>query len=218
MIRNQVLKHIFIWLGAVAGLGAIFFLMYFLVWDNSGDAGRVYDIRLNDSDWKRGNPDAKVVLVEYSDFQCPACAVYFPVVEQLLKDYPDKILFVYRHFPLTQIHKNANLAAYAAEASGKQGKFWEMYEKIFQSQRLWSDADNAKQTFLGYARDLFLDETAFLQDLESNVVKEKVFKDYQTGLQHQVDGTPSFFLNGKRIKNPAGYEAFKKIIEQELGE
>ncbi len=216
-MRNQVLKHIFIWLGAIVGLGAIFFLMYFLVWDNSGGADRVYDIRLNDSDWKRGNPDAKLVLVEYSDFQCPACAVYFPVVEQLLKDYPDKVLFAYRHFPLTQIHKNANLAAYAAEASGKQGKFWEMYEKVFQSQKLWSDAGNAKQIFLGYAKDMFLDETEFLQDLESNVVKEKVFKDYQTGLQYQVGGTPSFFLNGKRIKNPAGYEAFKKIIEQELG-
>ena len=91
-----------------------------------------------------------------------------------------------------------------------------MYEKIFQSQKLWSDADNAKQIFLGYAKDLFLDETAFLQDLESNIVKEKVFQDYQTGLQHQVDGTPSFFLNGKRIQNPAGYEAFRKIIDAEL--
>ena len=139
MMRNQVLKHIFIWLGAIAGLGAIFFLMYFLVWNSSGDAGRVYDIRLNASDWKRGNPDAKLVLVEYSDFQCPACAVYFPVVERLLKDYPDKVLFVYRHFPLTQIHKNANLAAYAAEASGKQEKFWRCMKK-------YSRAKNFGQT------------------------------------------------------------------------
>ena len=214
MFKNQVLKHIFIWFGAIAGLGAIFFLMYFFVWDSG--AGKVYDIRLNDSDWKRGNPDAKVVLVEYSDFQCSACAVYYPVVEKILKDYPDKILFVYRHFPLTQIHKNANLAAYAAEAAGAQNKFWEMYEKLFQNQKAWSDKDNAREIFTQYANELLINTEWFWGDMDLPEIKDRVLKDYQSGLLYQVDGTPSFFLNGKRIQNPAGYEALKKIIDAEL--
>ncbi len=213
---NKVLKHILIWLGAIVGLGAIFFLMYFFVWTNPGDTGRVYDIQLHDSDWKRGSPEAKVVLVEYSDFQCPACAVYSPIIEQLLKDYPDGILFVYRHFPLTQIHKNANLAAYAVEAAGKQGKFWEMYEKVFQNQRAWSESDKARELFVQYANELVLNTEWFLRDIDSPETKDKVSKDYQSGLLYQIDGTPSFFVNGKKIQNPAGYEAFKKIIGAEF--
>ncbi|KKT86495.1 MAG: Protein-disulfide isomerase [Parcubacteria group bacterium GW2011_GWC1_45_9] len=200
--------------GATALLGAIFFLMYSLVWQGAGAS--VFDIQLNDSDWKRGNPGAKVTLVEYSDFQCPACAVYYPVVEKIVQDYSDKILFVYRQFPLTRIHKNANLAAFAGEAAGRQNQFWQMSEKLFENQEIWSNANSAKEIFLGYAKELKLDEAEFLRDLESEAVKEKVFQDYQSGLKFQVDGTPSFFINGKRIQNPAGYESFKSIIEAEL--
>jgi len=216
MLKKEILKHILIWTGAVAGLVAVFFLMYFFLWQNNGNDSRTYDIELNDADWKSGNPEAKIVLVEYSDFQCPACAVYFSVVDQLLKDYSDDILFVYRHFPLRTIHPHAEIAAYAAEAAGRQGKFWEMYEKLFRSQALWSLEKNAKQTFLGYANELGLAETKFLEDLESNTVKEKVIKDYQFGLRIQINATPTFFLNGKKLQNPAGYEAFKKIIDSEL--
>jgi protein-disulfide isomerase len=89
-------------------------------------------------DWVKGNKDSKVIVVEYSDFQCPACAAYFPMVEQVMDEYKDKVAFVYRHFPLTSIHPHAEPMARAAEAAGKQGKFWEMYELIFKNQNAWS--------------------------------------------------------------------------------
>lgn len=89
-------------------------------------------------DWVRGNKAAKVVLVEYSDFECPGCGAYYPIVEQLVEEYGDKIAYIYRHFPLTAIHKNAETMARAAEAAGKQGKFWDMYHLIFTNQSQWA--------------------------------------------------------------------------------
>lgn len=89
-------------------------------------------------DWVKGKKDSKVVLVEYSDFQCPACAAYFPMVEQVMDEYKDKVAFVYRHFPLISIHPYAEPMARASEAAGKQGKFWEMYQLIFKNQTAWS--------------------------------------------------------------------------------
>ncbi len=93
---------------------------------------------INDADWVRGDKTSKVVVTEYSDFQCPACGAYYPMVEQINKELGDKIAFVYRHFPLVNIHQFAEPMARAAEAAGKQGKFWEMYSLIFTNQSKWA--------------------------------------------------------------------------------
>lgn len=93
---------------------------------------------INSDDWIQGNKDSKIVLIEYSDFQCPACASYFPITKKLTEEFSDKIVFVYRHYPLVNIHPYAEPMARAAEAAGKQGKFWEMYELIFANQATWS--------------------------------------------------------------------------------
>lgn len=89
-------------------------------------------------DWVKGKKDSQVILVEYSDFQCPACAAYFPMIERVMDEYKDRVAFVYRHFPLTGIHPYAETMARASEAAGKQGKFWEMYQLIFKNQSVWS--------------------------------------------------------------------------------
>ena len=91
-----------------------------------------------ETDWVRGSTTTEVTLIEYSDFQCPACGAYFPIVEEVNEKYGDHFRFVYRHFPLTQ-HKNATPAAQAAEAAGVQGKFWDMYKLIFTNQKDWVD-------------------------------------------------------------------------------
>ena len=169
---------------------------------------------ISSSDWRKGTQEAKVVLVEYSDFQCPACGSYFPLVKRLNQEFAERLQFAYRHFPLRQIHTNAELAARAAEAAGRQGKFWEMHDMLFENQNSWSSQRSAKDTFLSYAQSLQLDIGRFEGDLNSEEVKEKVENDYQSGIQSGVNATPTFFLNGQKIQNPRSYDEFRNIIEQ----
>jgi len=167
-----------------------------------------------ESDWVKGNKESKIIITEYSDFQCPACASYYEVVKQIHKDFGDNLAIVYRHFPLRQIHANAQIAALSAEAAGRQGKFWEMHDMIFENQKNWKDEKNAKEIFIGYAEELELNSEQFKKDLDSKEVKEKVEADYQSGVKAGVNHTPTFFVNGEEIQNPGSYEEFKNIINE----
>lgn len=167
---------------------------------------------VSSGDWTNGNLESKTVLVEYSDFQCPACGAYYPLVEKLLKEKGNDFKFVYRHFPLPQ-HIHAKNAAYAAEAAGKQGKFWEMHSLIFEHQREWSNLSviSASKTFLNYAVSLNLNIEQFEKDRKSAEIKDKVEVDYQSGNRAEVNATPTFFLNGEKIQ-PKNYEDFISLI------
>lgn len=173
------------------------------------------DFTLTKNDRTKGNKESKVILIEYSDFQCPACKAYFPLVKQIADTFKDKIAIVYRHFPLPQ-HQNAQKAAYAAEAAGAQGKFWDMHDLLFKNQENWADKSNADEILLSYAKELKLDEEQFKKDKESKAIKEKVNADLSSGQEAQVNSTPSFFLNGEKLDNPQNFEAFKKIIEETI--
>ncbi len=173
--------------------------------------GAVLLSNISATDNAKGNPEAKVTLVEYSDFQCPACASYHPIVEQLMTEIGTQINFVYRHFPLPQ-HDQAEAAAYAAEAAGKQDKFWEMYNLLFQKQTQWADKPGAEKTFESYAVTLGLDIAQYQKDFSSSEVKDKVESDRTDGLKNGLNSTPSFFLNGQQIANPRGYDEFKNLI------
>jgi len=186
--------------------------------DRSGIDGTIYNIEISEADWIKGNKEASAVLVEYSDFQCPACGAYYPLMKQITEDFGDKIAFVYRHFPLKQIHKHATLAAEAAEAAGQQGKFWEMHDLIFENQLTWSNKISSKDTFVEYAERLGLNAEKFKSDLESKEIKNKVESDYLSGISFGVNGTPTFFLNGKKLANPRAYDEFKQIIEQAISD
>lgn len=164
------------------------------------------------TDQTKGATSSPLTLIEYSDFQCPACAAYYPVVERLLRESEGKVLFVYRHFPLTQ-HANAIPTAIAAEAADKQGKFWDMYNIIFTNQKDWEASKEIKTVLTGYATELSLDVTKFLADYESEEIREKVNNDLKSGLKAGVNSTPTFYLNGVKI-NPTNYEDFKRIIDQ----
>jgi protein-disulfide isomerase len=171
---------------------------------------------VSSSDWMKGNKEAKTVLIEFSDFQCPACGAYYQVVKQLNQEFKDKIQFVYRHFPLRQIHANADLAARSAEAAGKQNKFWEMHDMLFENQNKWSGEKNTKDIFIEYARSLNLDIEKFKNDLDSKEVKAKVENDYQDGVRFGVNATPTFFLNDTKLQNPRSYEEFKTLLEEAI--
>ena len=168
------------------------------------------------SDRIKGNPIAKVILIEYSDFQCPACAVYAPIVKQIAEDFQDKAVFAYRHFPLSQ-HKNAKLAALVSEAAGQQEKFWEMHDKIFENQKEWAEnsSQKAEEIFIKLAEELKLDIDKFKNDLKSKELKEKIDNDLNSGIKVNVNSTPTFFLNAEKIQ-PGSYEEFKQVILSQI--
>jgi len=208
MTNNKTISAIVIVVVAI-GLFAAF-------WPGNDDAQGGSVTSLKSSDWTRGAENPKVTLIEYGDFQCPACRVYEGVVEQLREEFKDTLSFGYRHFPLVQIHQNALLSAKASEAAGLQGKFWEMHDILYEKQSEWSDSTNGKEIFTGYAKNMSLDVVRFEKDLENSELTKKIEADYREGLRIDVSATPTFFVNGKKIKNPGSLEDFKKIIEKEL--
>lgn len=167
------------------------------------------------SDWTIGKIEAKVTLIEYGDFQCPACADYYPWIKRLNGDFPDDLRIVFRHFPLTTIHKNSMLAAKASEAAGMQGKFWEMHDILFEKQTEWANERDPKEKFSEYAKSLELDEGKFLQDLESKEADDLVKGDIFSANRLRITTTPSFYLQGEKVQ-PKSYEEFKGKVEDQV--
>ena len=164
-----------------------------------------------------GPENAKVTLIEYGDFQCPACKSYFPIVSQLKQTYADKIKFQFRHYPLVQIHPNAFLGSRAAEAAGKQNKFFEMHDVLYENQDTWSSGANPTPILESYATQLGLNLEQFKADLNSPAVADVINADAKAAQALGATSTPTFVLNGKRIdKNPQSMDEFVKLIDDEL--
>lgn len=163
-------------------------------------------------DWTKGTAAAPLTIIEYADFQCPACRVYSTWVDAISDDYAGKVRIVYRYFPLPS-HKHARVSAQAAEAAGRQGKFWEMHTLLYDNQDAWSDLSDPKPTFEGYATKLGLDLVKFGSDLTSSEVEDRVSRDYDLGVRMRVNATPTLFLNGIKADSPRDYESLKKLVE-----
>lgn len=147
-------------------------------------------LAVNSNDHHSGNVNAAITLVEYGDFQCPHCKHAHTLVKRLLKEKGDEFHFVFRNFPLREIHRFAHNAAIAAEAAGKQGKFWEMHDVIFDNQnRLTANY------LMSLAESIGLDQVQFARDSNSEEVAKKVERDFESGIRSGVNGTPTFFLN-----------------------
>lgn len=159
----------------------------------------------------KGNPNSSVIIMEYSDFQCPACAGYYPVIKQFMEQYGDNVTFMYRHFPLRQIHPHAQMAAQAAEAASKQGKFYEMHDMLFENQAEW-DTGSTKAKFVEYASEIGLDVEQFTADLESEDAERVVQHMFDDGVASGVQGTPTFFINGVRVQLSADIADFERRI------
>ena len=163
-------------------------------------------------DYIKGNKDASVTIVEYLDFECEACGAYYPLVKQLAEEFKNDVRFVNRYFPLPG-HKNGLPAALAVEAAGKQGKYWEMHNILFDNQKTWGEKQSPDPSiFEGYAKQIGLNMEQFKKDVSSNEVKERVNRDKNSGTKLGVSGTPTFFLNGEKIPNPKTPEDFKTFI------
>ena len=172
---------------------------------------------LVDDDPVKGDPDAQVVIVEFSDFQCPFCERWAQqTLPQLKQNYIDtgKVKLIYRDFPLSSIHPEAQKAAEATECADDQGKFWEYHDILFEKRGEWSGAGAAK--FKQYAADLGLDTAAFDDCLDSDKYKDEVLGDLNAGRAVGVTGTPTFFINGQKLVGAQPFTAFEAIIEEEL--
>lgn len=213
--RVRSLRAVFTW----GGVGAVIALSVWgmIVLGGNGGGGSTQTAALLDAissaDRIQGNASSRVVLIEYGDYQCPACAFYEKFTSELVKEFKNEMVFVYRHFPLRNIHMNADLSARAAEAAGMQGAYWEMHTMLYKNQKAWERAGNAKEIFTRYATSLGIDTVQFARDIESAALKAKVQADYESGLRAEVNGTPTFFLNGKKIENPQSYAGFRTLIE-----
>lgn len=162
-----------------------------------------------------GNPSAPVTLIEYGDFQCPACRAFAPLIEQLHQDFPDQLQIVFRHFPLAQ-HRNGYPSSYAAEAAGQQGKFWEMANQLYSDQNNWASLTDPWPMYESYAKGLGLNVEQFLRDYNDTTLRNKVKAHQQSGESIGVNSTPTFYLNGQKVVNPPSYEKFKELVSQAI--
>jgi protein-disulfide isomerase len=177
------------------------------------------EIPVDESDWVKGSAEASVTLIEFSDFQCPACRAYYPLVKQLTDEFPDDLRVVYKHFPLTTVHLNAYDAAVASEAAGVQGKFWEMHDILFERQTEWESENDPAGKFAEYAKEIGLDEEKFRSDLASSELAAGVDSDVELGNSLGVNATPTFYLKGGKISvPPQSFEQFKSLIETARGQ
>jgi protein-disulfide isomerase len=163
----------------------------------------------NDPTW--GDKKAPIQIVEFADFECPYCRENFTTVREIMLKYPDKIYFVFRDFPLTEVHPHAEIAAESAHCVNEQGKFWAYHDKLFTNQE---NLDTA--SLKNYAREVGADLTKYSQCLASGKYKAIIASDYENGLKLQVAGTPTFFVNGFKVSGIIPRDKFFMIIDQAL--
>ncbi len=164
----------------------------------------------------KGNENATVTILEYSDFQCPACAQFAPILKAMMADYGDQVKFEYRHYPLMQIHPNAEAAARAAEAAGQQGKFFEYHDALFENQNEWGAAAIPGAFFTKYADELGLDMDKFKRHQRSSVLQQNIRDHVSEARELGLTGTPSIFLNGEKM-NFQTYQEFNDQVKAALG-
>lgn len=158
----------------------------------------------------------QVTLTEYSDYQCPACAAYHPLVEKLKEDFGNQLEVEYRYFPLNS-HQFAFLAARAAEAAKNQDKFHEMHNMLFNNQQRWSSSGNPQALFINYAREIGLDVEQFKSELNDAETQRSVVEEKKKGQDLGVNATPTFFINGQKVEqSPRSYEEFKALVQSKL--
>lgn len=208
------------WLGIILIATVVLLFGGVFLLSRGGSSKDIAGVNVSQIDYakgqKIGSDSAKVKLVEFSDFQCPACQAAEPVIKEVLSKYPNDLQFIYRHFPLPQ-HAYGRQAAAYAEAAGEQGKFWEMHEKLFETQTEWSvlSDSNATAFFLRIANELGLDENKVKQAVAENTFKEKIDSDIAEGRNLGVNSTPTFFVNGRKV-NLRTFDDLNTAVAEEL--
>jgi protein-disulfide isomerase len=165
-----------------------------------------------DKDHRQGNPEAACTLIEYGDYQCPSCGQAFPIVKRLQKHFGKRLSFIFRNFPLSQMHPFAESAAEAAEFAGAQGKFWEMHDLLYENQNRLGEEGLLEEL----AEELGLARKSLLQALESKEFQARVRADFSGGVRSGVNGTPTFFINGQRHDGAYDFASLVEAIDQTI--
>lgn len=210
-------RFIVILLVAIIGLGGLFVLGK----NSDGTSGSNNTTTTGTvSNHTKGNNAKNVTLTVYGDFECPACAQFFPIEKQVVDTYANDITFRFAHFPIDSIHQNARAAARAAEAAGLQGKFFEMHDWLYEQQSVWVRSSDPLTAFSNYAQQLGLDVAKFKTDFASETVNATINADRDEGTKLKVSGTPTYFLNGTQLKNDeiSSVEAFSAKIDAAIKE
>jgi protein-disulfide isomerase len=166
-------------------------------------------VPVGEDDHAQGPAGAAVTLVEYGDFECPHCGRAYPIVKAVQRRLGKRLRFVFRHFPLAEIHLHAQHAAEAAEAAGAQGRFWEMHDRLFERQFALED-----EQLVEYALELGLDAPRLARELAAHTYKPQVRDDFMSGVRSGVNGTPTFFINGVRYDDPWDEETIAAALER----
>lgn len=198
--------------GVILLIIAIFVGIILFTGDKSAAPGKASDSKKL-TEHILGQGQSKVTLIEYGDFQCPYCAQYHPILKQVQQQFDKEIFFQFRNFPLTNPHPNAFAASRAAEAAAMQDKFWEMHDLLYQSQNQWKEVSDAPSVFAEYAKQLGLNVAKFKTDYASSTVNDLINADMAEGTRLGVTGTPSFFLDGKKVEINADVASFEKVIK-----
>lgn len=175
------------------------------------------DLLLRNDSHSQGPADAKVTIVEFGDFQCPSCAQSFPVLKQIVESYNQKIRFVFRNFPLPQ-HKNALIAAEAAEAAGEQSKYWDMFDLLYEKQNEWAEESKALEIFTGYAKDIGLDTDKFESEVIDKKYSDWINQDINDATSLGVNSTPTIFINNIKYQGVITVEELKQAIDPLLSQ
>jgi protein-disulfide isomerase len=168
---------------------------------------------VNEQDHMNGNPDSKIILVEFGDFQCPHCRAAYPILKKMEGIYKDRMNFVFRHFPLAELHPYAQAAAVASEAASNQGKFWQMHDLIFENQ-----PSLGLEMLLQLAESLKLNMKTFQHDFKDPKLMKKVEENFESGIISGVNGTPSFYINGAKYNESYDFTSLSHAIDQVLAE
>lgn len=166
-----------------------------------------------------GQEEGIVTVTEYADFQCPACASFFPIVSQVKEQFKDQVRFEYRHFPLVQIHPNATTAHRASQAAANQGKFWEMHDLLFERLQAWNNSTNPTAVFEEYARELNLDIERYKTDAASSDTLAVINADIELGKSKNVNATPTFLIDGEIVEDAttiSSVEGFANLIQEAI--
>ncbi len=164
-----------------------------------------------------GDPNSKVVITEFGDYQCPYCRVWHQYIKDtIIPQYSNKVLFVFKNYPL-KMHKNAQAAAQAVESASLQGKFWEMHNMVYDHQADWSNSNDPNSVFEKYASQIGLNVDTWKKDRESDKVRNLIKNDVAIGDQLGLPGTPSFLINGV-LQQPKSFEDFKNAIDQAISQ
>ena len=164
--------------------------------------------------WFRGDPSAKTILVEFGDYQCPSCALARLKVAEVLKKHDKGLKVVFKQYPMQNAHRNAMLAANAAEAAGRQAKFWDMSELLFSRQADWSNVPDPMTFFTKYAAELKLNPDQFRSDVSDNEIRNKIYRDMLEGQLASVHSVPTFFLNGSMLEKIKSEAEFQELIDK----